>query len=154
MRGDRRRTDAGSALLLAPAGVLVLVVLGAIAADSAVVLLAERELANAAAAAANDAATAAIDDATFYGDGRVELDAAVAVRVARAAVEARAPEGVDVSDVDVRVGAATVCVRISGTVPHWFAPAVPGARRTTAVEAASTASAAQDDEELAAPGAC
>ena len=137
-----RRDDRGSALLLAPAGVLVLLVLGAIAADSAVVLLAERELAGAAAAAANDAASAAIDDAAFYGGGNLRLDAGRAERVAAAAVAARAPSGVRVDAVTVRVVGRQVCVAVRGTTRHWFAPAVPGANRTTAVQARAVATAA------------
>ena len=83
--------------MLVPAGVLVLVILGAIAVDSAIAFLAQRELTGAAAAAANDAAAAAISDQTFYSGqpsarpGAVEIDDEAARRVVQAALESRAP---------------------------------------------------------------
>ena len=74
------RSDEGSALMLVPAGVLVLLVLGAIAIDSAVVALAQRELSDRTAAVANDVAGAGASDASFYEAGDVTLsqDAAAA----------------------------------------------------------------------------
>lgn len=147
-RGERR----GSTLLLFPAAVLVVVALAAIAVDSTIAFLAERELANATAAAASDAAAAAIDDRAFYQGNRLELDyervEALAhervtssldpARHRRLAVEARArpPE---------QDGCPwTVEVRASSEVRYLFSSAVPGAPRTVRVEATSTATPRQD----------
>ena len=76
--------DRGSVLMLMPAAVLVLVVLGAVAVDFSIAFLGERELANAASAAANDAAAAAIDEPLFRETGRVVLDCGRANEVAQA----------------------------------------------------------------------
>lgn len=68
------RPDAGSALMLMPAAVLVMLLLAALALDVAAVWMGQRELANAAAAAANDVAAVALDETSFYGAGDVRLD--------------------------------------------------------------------------------
>lgn len=120
-----RDRDDGSVLALVPAAVLVLVMLGAIAVDSAVAFLGQRELSNAAAAAANDAATAALSDAGFYGSGALSLDRARADAVARHAVAARVARGVTIDDVSVDVAGARVCVTVRGRVAYLFARAIP-----------------------------
>lgn len=58
--------DRGSTLPLVPVAVLLVLVLGALVLDGAALLLAQRRLADLAAAVATDAATA-IDPASFYG---------------------------------------------------------------------------------------
>ena len=143
------RGQRGSALVLVPAAVLVLVILGAIAVDLSVVFLGQRELANAAAAAANDAATAAISKEAFYrgrGDrapGRIEVDEEGARQVARRVLSAQAPRGVTVTGVDVRAPGSQVCVTLEGRVDHLFAKAIPGVPRSTAVRTRASASAVQ-----------
>jgi len=69
MKGDR-----GSVLALVPAGFLVLMLLAAIAVDSAVTYLGQEQLHDALAAAANDAVTAGLDSPSFYGSGTIKLD--------------------------------------------------------------------------------
>lgn len=135
---DRER---GSALLLVPAGVLVLVVLGAIAVDFALAFLGQRELAGAAAAAANDAAAAALSDAAFYGDGAVAVDPVRAEAVAIEAVGARRPGGVEVTSVSARVVGPQVCVTVEGRVSYLFSPVVPGVSRGAVVRGQAVATA-------------
>ncbi|MGH9095498.1 MAG: hypothetical protein ACRDXE_10090, partial [Acidimicrobiales bacterium] len=76
--GVRRRPgpdgDRGSALMLVPAGFLVLMLLGAMAVDSGATYLGQRQLADALAGAANDAAGAALSDRSFYVQGRIAVD--------------------------------------------------------------------------------
>ena len=139
-----RDPERGSALLLMPAGVLLVLLLGALAVDHALAFMAERQVANLAAAAANDAATAALDRAQLYADGAVVLDPVLARAAAEATVGAQLPgrlEGVAL-DVVVDPVAATVTVRVTGTVPYLFSDAVPGARpqssSATAVAVAAT----------------
>jgi Flp pilus assembly protein TadG len=119
----------GSVLMLFPAGVLIILSLGAIAADSAVVFLGERELAAVAAAAANDAVTYGIDENEFRDTGRVVIDPAVA----REIVWERLAAHDDTFDLDpVRIDfpdAVTVVVTVSGTAPRLFAAALPGSSR-------------------------
>ena len=134
--------------MLVPAGVLVLVVLGAIAVDSAAAFLAQRELTSAAAAAANDAAGAAVSEESFYrgppgAPGRIRVDGTAARRVAEQAVEARAPRGITVTEVSVHVVGDQVCVALSGTVERLFAKAVPGVAHAVAVEGRATATAVE-----------
>lgn len=135
-------------LMLVPAGVLVLVVLGAIAVDSAAAFLAQRELTNAATAAANDAAGAAVSEQSFYRASagspvRIRIDGTAARRVAEQAVEARAPRGVTVTEVSVQVTGGQVCVTLGGTVERVFAKAIPGVTRAVSVEGRATATAVE-----------
>ncbi len=73
--GDRRGGDAGSTLFLFPAGLLIVLLLGAVAVDLGNVWLQQRRLADAADSAANDAVTYGIDQQQYRIDGRVVLDA-------------------------------------------------------------------------------
>jgi Flp pilus assembly protein TadG len=128
--------------MLMPAAVLVLLVLGALAVDSAVVFLAQRELVNAAAAAANDAAAEALDDAALYQRGSVAVDPARADLVAARSLAARAPAGVVLTGPPlVRVRAGQVCVSVEGRVDRLFGAALPGVGEAAPVRARAAASA-------------
>ena len=85
-RHHRRTRSRGSVLMLMPAAVLIVLLLGAIAVDSAIVYLGQRQAYNVAFDAANDAAGAGFDAAIaretgdiVYGADRVEAIAADAV---------------------------------------------------------------------------
>jgi hypothetical protein len=135
---DRER---GSVLMLMPAAVLVLLVLAALAVDSAVVFLAQRQAGDAAAAAANDAAGAALSDAAFYRAGDVVLDPQRAAAVVAAAITARG-SGLDlVGPPSVEIAGRQVCVTVRAQVRYLFAPAIPGVPRATTVTARATATA-------------
>jgi hypothetical protein len=136
--------ERGSALMLMPAAVLVLAILGAIAVDSAMVFLAQRELVDAASGAANDAAGAALEDAAFYrGGGRLAIDQQRALQVAEAGVAARAPAGLTVlGRPTVRVDGGQVCVELRASVRRIFARALPGFGDDVVVTARATATAA------------
>lgn len=82
----RHRGEAGSALMLFPAAVLILFLLGSIAVDAAVLHLRQRELVTAAQGAAQDAATYAVDDAALRR-GEWQLDPSRAQRAASEALE-------------------------------------------------------------------
>lgn len=146
--GERPQPERGSVLLLVPAGVLVLVVLGAVALDFALAFLGQRELSSAAAAAANDVAAAAVSDAAFYGGGAgsVELDLAQAERVATEAVRRRASSGVEVTAVSVRVDGPHACVEVVGRVAYLFAPVVAGVPTSVEVRGRVIATAVVGDE--------
>lgn len=140
--------------MLVPAGVLVLVVLGSIAVDSAIAFLAQRELAAVAAAAANDAATAALSEPAFYGTGggpRVEVDPAAARDLVNEALAARAPRGIDDLNADVKVAGGQICVRVTGRVAYVFAKAVPGADDSTTVTGRASATAVEGAAGAAVP---
>lgn len=140
----RHCDDHGSVLMLVPAAVLVLVVLAAIAIDSAIVVLAQRDLLNRTAAAANDVAGFAVSEDGFYrsADGLVELDQ----ERARAFVDLvfsaeRRPPSYESWDGRAVTDGRRVVVEATARVRYLFAPAVPGATRTATVTARSTATA-------------
>ncbi len=128
--------------MLVPAGILVLLVLGSIAVDSAIVLLAQRDLANRTAAAANDIAGATVSDASFYLGGTVELDPRRADAYARLVFAPdRRPDGYDSWTGSATTAGRSVTVVARAEVRYIFAPAIPGARSRATVTARSTASA-------------
>lgn len=132
----------GSVLVLVPAGILVVVVLAALAVDLAHVHLVQRRLHTAAAAAANDAVTAGLDEARFRATGAYGLDPARVERSVRDTIAAQGDRVLDHARVQVRAGSADVSVRLEVRVDHLFAPAVPGSPRSVDVSATATARAA------------
>lgn len=135
--GGRQR---GSSLLLVPAGVLILVVLGALAVDLSNVHLSQRELVAAAQAAVGDAAAASLHEATFYHRG----EAVVAADAARAEVVA----ALAASDLDIALDSfglspdGEVVIRVSARVDTIFARAVPGGPDVVVVRATARAALA------------
>ncbi|MBV8958106.1 MAG: hypothetical protein JO054_11000 [Actinobacteria bacterium] len=130
-------------LMLVPAAVLVLIALAAIAVDSAVVFLAQRQAGDLAAAAANDAAGAALSEGAFYGTGKLSLDPARVTAVVADAVTGRGA-GLDlVGPPDVTVAGRQVCVTVHANVRYPFSPAVPGVARTRVVTARAAATAVE-----------
>jgi Flp pilus assembly protein TadG len=145
----RSRTDGpaseqherGSVLMLVPAAVLVLFVLGAIAVDSAAVFLAQRDLANRTAAVANDIAASAISDEALYrNNAAIELDQSRALRYVDMSFAAdRRPAGYLTWSGRVSTSGRTVRVEAEAEVQLLFAPAIPGVHHTTTVHASATA---------------
>lgn len=125
--------------MLMPAAVLVMLLLAALAVDTSVVWLGQRELANAAGAAANDIAAVAIDDAAFYADGEVTLDRAVARRIVADHVRAATDEPLDHVEVErVTVTGRRVEVHLRARVrPVIGAPGLVPARHVRAVAVAT-----------------
>lgn len=143
----RPDTERGSTLLLFPAALLIMIALAAMTVDSAIGFLAQRQLANATAAAANDAATGAVSDSSFYEGNRVELSASAveAVAVARiySLVDQARHHDLVVSAEAVAPAAAgcawTVRVTASSRVDELFGKAMPGSSGLVAVRAHSVA---------------
>lgn len=127
-RSDRRRPaatrrgDRGSVLMLMPAAVLIVLLLGAIAVDSAVVYLAQRQAYNVAFDAANDAAGAGFDRETARRSGEIRYEPE---RVHALAAETVAVAGLDdVTLVDVAIEPdGSVAVTVEVVVEHVFAAA-------------------------------
>ena len=130
-----RPRERGSVLMLMPAAVLVLVVLGAIAVDSAVVFMAQRDLVSGAQAAANDAAAYGIDEAAFRAGLGYRYDPA---RVERAIDGALAARRVTATHRWFRRGDRIVVV-LDTSVEYIFAQAVPGGPTRTTVHARADA---------------
>lgn len=137
----RWRGHRGSALMLMPAAVLIMFVLGAIAVDLTAIRLGQRELQAALTDAANDAATGALDESLVRAGLGYRIDSARAQSIA---VEAIAAKGVlrDVSEgPTVSIGEdGSVTVTASRRVDHVFGRALPGVPRHETVRATATAS--------------
>jgi hypothetical protein len=134
--------DRGSALMLMPAGLLIVLVLASIAVDMSLVHLRKRQAFELAAAAANDAATASVDQGRLRTTHDYALDperarAVVAdvVATSELASELARPPVVTVTGAGVRVELAL-------EADYIFADVVPGAPDGTVVSASATATAA------------
>ncbi|WP_165492006.1 hypothetical protein [Egibacter rhizosphaerae] len=143
--------DTGSALLLVPAGLLILVVLAGLAVDAAIAYMARREVASIASGAANEAVIAALQSEAFYReDGTLRIDDEDVRAIAAQAVGDAGPveavlvdEGTGCTEgvVDDRIA---VTVEVAGTVELVFTPAL-GERPTHETHASSTAVADPSD---------
>jgi Flp pilus assembly protein TadG len=144
LSGDRLRGDAGSSLMLMPAAVMVVLVLGAIAVDLSVVHLAHRDLLSVADSAANDAVTAGLDPDALRATGEYHLDIGRATQAVQRTLAVHQLTG-RATIIAVTTGPAPgqVTVELSMTVDYVFAKAIPGANDGTTVRAHATATAAQ-----------
>lgn len=135
-RIDRLAGDSGSVMMLFPAAILIVLLLGSIAVDAAIIHLRQRELLDAASAAANDAATLGIDSSTYQTSGEIHLDARLAEAAVRSSLDARdmtrhlsdAPVVRVNNSGEVEVTLHTEARRLLGVI-------VPGASRKTEVAA-------------------
>jgi Flp pilus assembly protein TadG len=136
----RRRGERGSVLILVPAGVLVLLILGAICVDFSIAYLAQRQLHDAATAAVNDAAGAALDEARLRTGGSAVLDPDRAADVVRDSLAASVRAPVELSSAPrVAVEGTRVTVALEGDAPYLCSGAVPGAPKRAHVRAVATA---------------
>ena len=127
--------------MLMPAGVLVTLLLGAMAFDLSVVFLRQRQASSLAVDVANDLATAALDEVAFRSDGSYRLDPDRADALAGAILDASdLRDELELVEVDV-TAPDTVVVRIVLHVDYVFARAIPGTSDGTRVEASATATA-------------
>ncbi|MET0728591.1 MAG: hypothetical protein ABWZ76_09880 [Acidimicrobiales bacterium] len=129
----------GSVLMLMPAGVLVVLLLGAISFDLSLLFLRQRQTSSVAIDVANDLASIAIDEAAFRATGSFILDPDRADPLGRSLVDQSDLAG-DVVDVEIAVlDPTTVEVTLTVEVDYVFAKSIPGAADGTTVTAAATA---------------
>jgi hypothetical protein len=151
-----RRSERGSVLALMPAAFLVLVILGALAVDSASTYLAQRQLRDSLEAAAADAVGAGLSRSSFYSHGAVTLTLSQAAQVVCQSIAAQADR--DLHDVRLWIAVAGPAIRLEGTasVDAVFGRDIPGFG-VRHVRASSTANAATGplarDMGLSAPSA-
>jgi hypothetical protein len=146
--GDER----GSVLALVPAGFLVLILLAALAVDSAVTYLGQQQLHDTLAAAATDSATAAIDNGSFYRSGSVVLDPAQVARTMCLSLGAQNQSGLHNLRVWLAVDGNQVAVEGTATVNAVFGRIVPGlARRRVRARVSAVATNGPVRTELTAP---
>ena len=125
--------------MLVPAGILILILLAAISADSAIAYMGQRQLQNEVAAAVNDAATQAVSlDGLQMGEA-AQPDAGRAERIANAKVMHDYSGGLTATNVQTRVEGNTVTVTAEGRVKYIFAAAFPGVRKYATVKVQSAA---------------
>lgn len=109
MKGTHR--DRGSVMMLFPAAVMIVLLMGALVVDSAIVYLAQRHAHGLALDAANDAAGAGLDG-TAFRDGEIVVDADRVRAIAVDSIQAARADGVELLDVSVTAdGVVTVTVR-------------------------------------------
>jgi hypothetical protein len=144
--------DAGSVLALVPAGFLVLIILAALAVDSAVAYLGQQQLHDTLVAAANDTASAAIDHGAFYRSGSVVISLPVAEQIVCQSVAAQRSS--QLRDVKLWIGVNGPALRIVGraNVDAVFGRALPGFS-TRSVKASVDALAASGQGQRAGPQA-
>lgn len=137
-----RTGERGSVLMLFPAAVLVVFILGVISVDSASDYLARRALTDTVTSSADDAANKAVDLSAFYGSPSVlRIDPVLARQVvADLATIQRGDGAVDLvaETVDVSADGERVTVSAVGRVHHVFA--FGSGRRPVVVRARATAS--------------
>ena len=121
--------------MLMPAAVLVVVILGGIAVDSAVVFTAQRELVSAAQAAANDAVAYGIDEGAFRAVAATSLTPLVSNRPSRT----RSPCAGSTQRHRWYRQDNRIVVELEEDVAPVFARAIPVARRRTVVRARAAA---------------
>lgn len=125
--------------MLMPAGVLVVLLLGAIAFDLSLVFLRQRQASSVAADVANDLASVALDVPTFRATGVFELDPDRADELGRSLLDASDLAGhVTAASITV-ISPDTVTVTVTVEVDYVFAKAIPGAADSTTVTARATA---------------
>lgn len=143
MRGGaatRTRDDAGSALLMIPAGFLVVLAMAVTCVDFAIAHLGAREATDIAAQAGNDAVSASLDVDHFFTTGEIRLDETRIVPAVEASVASRDTshmQGVRVSHVGLVDGDQAIEVEVGVTVRTVFAPIV-GLASTRTVSGSST----------------
>lgn len=127
----KRRADGGSVLALFPAAFLIVLLLGAIAVDSALLFLRQREAATAVGDAANDVVTSALAERALRRDtASGVLDPARARAVVRDRLTLAGLDD-DLVALDVRTGDGSVAVRATFGVDRFFLPIVPGTSART-----------------------
>jgi hypothetical protein len=123
-----------------PAAILIVVILGAMAVDSAITFVGQRELNAFTTSAADDVAARAIAPGPFYEDGRITIDARQAQDLV-AVLASRPGSGLRNVHFSVDVDGPTVTVRATAVIASLFSVGVPGMPTTRAVQSSSTATA-------------
>jgi hypothetical protein len=143
--GERRAGERGSVLALVPAGFLVLVLLAALAVDTAAAYQAQQSLHDSLALAASDAVTGGLDRPAFYSSGVVRLTPDLVEQTLCTALAAE-----DLSQFhDLRLAFAVspteVEVTAEATIDAVFGRAIPGyGPRAVSAAAVATVEAAPE----------
>jgi hypothetical protein len=127
--------------MLMPAGVLVVLLLGAISFDMSLVFLRQRQASSTAADVANDLASVALDVDEFRAQGTYRLDPRRADDLGRSLLD-QSDLASSITAASIEVTAPdTVMVTVTMSVDYVFSKAIPGAPDGTTVTAHASASA-------------
>lgn len=121
-----RASETGSVLALVPAAFLVLVLLAALAVDSAVAYQAQGQMHDALTAAANDAVAAGLSNARFYSGQGVGLDPVAAAQVVCQSVDSQGASSLHGMQVSMAISGDSILVAGTATVDAVFGRALPG----------------------------
>ena len=133
---DRTRSlEQGTVLMLMPALLLVLLLLGAIAVDSSIAFMAQRDLVAAAGDGSNDAGSLALDTAALLGRGVVSMRPADVVDAVVDGLRRSGLEDAVVDEVSLASDGRSAEVRVRRAVRLLFTALIPGAPSTTTVSA-------------------
>lgn len=135
-----RPADRGSALLLMPACVLIMLVLASITVDMALVHLRQRQALDVAASAANDAVTAGVDTAALRSGTFVVHPTNAREVVARAVAASEVAPHL-AGPPEVTVDDDRVEVRLTLRADYLFTGVMPGTPEATTVTATASATA-------------
>ncbi|MGB4747272.1 MAG: pilus assembly protein TadG-related protein [Candidatus Microthrix parvicella] len=135
-----RRNDRASSLMLVPAGILVIVLLGGIAIDLSAAHLAQRRLVQVTERAADDAA-GMLDSDSLRSGGPARVSPGAAQNLARLQVSAFDVPALQNTGTAVSIGrdGRSVTVSTTATVRRLFGAALPGVAPTYRVTARATA---------------
>lgn len=137
---SRLRSERGSALMLMPAAVLIMFVLGAIAVDLTAIRVGQRDLQAALTDAANDAVAGALDESLLRAGGGYHLDRSSAWMIAMGVLDTRGALGDVVDGPHLTVeDDGSVTITAARRVPHIFGRALPGVPHHEVVRATATA---------------
>ena len=136
-----RREERANTLVLFPAALLIVLGLGALAVDSAVLFLGQRRLADLAASVANDAVAGLSAEAFYDPSGSsIELDQARAGRRAQQLVAAQSEDrSIEAVACHVKVDGLRADVECEAVVRPLLAPMWPGLAPTQRITARDAA---------------
>ncbi len=145
-RHHQNRCERASILMLMPAAVLIVVILGSIALDFGTVHLRQRELDNIAAAAANDAVGFGVSEADLRsGDGDVALRPDLVEAALRDALARRGLDGVELAGFCIDpISRRGVRVALRLNTRYFMARAIPGASSSITLTSIQSASLESD----------
>lgn len=130
-------------MMLVPAGFLVLVLLAALAVDSAAAYLAQRQLDDALTAAANDAAGGAVANNSFYRSGQVAIDPHQAATVVCQTIAAQGDGTLHDIRLSIAVDGPVIALEGQATITAVFGGLIPGlGTRSVQAEAEAVAATA------------
>jgi hypothetical protein len=131
--------DRGSALMLMPAAVLIVLVLAAITVDLSLVHLGRREASAAAEAAANDAVTFGLDEAAYRRGEGYHLDPGRVRTAVKRSLSVQSTSRRWVGSPHVTIEGTRVTVTVTIRIDYLFARAIPGGPDRTTVTAVGSA---------------